>query len=182
MVVQRRGQTLRGDVVAPTSIRVYGDRSALRGWSFRLPIDRAASPPFTKRRNRIAPIQRITHDDRCHHATTRRAAARAGEVGRRHADSADPADTRAPEPAEHWARLSLRKVNVRLPSLMRVPELERPELRAVARYQPHVGAITLQLHPASPPSTQLPGNVAVPHDAHDLATDLILDHWSPEPN
>ena len=32
----------------------------------------------------------------------------------------------------------------------------------------------------SPPSsTQLPGNVAAPHDAHDLAPDLLLDHWSP---
>jgi hypothetical protein len=38
-------------------------------------------------------------------------------------------------------------------------------------------ANALQLHSAS--STQLPGNVAAPHDAHDLATDLILDHWSP---
>ena len=28
------------------------------------------------------------------------------------------------------------------------------------------------------PSTQLPRDVAAPHDAHDLATDLILDYWS----
>jgi hypothetical protein len=37
---------------------------------------------------------------------------------------------------------------------------------------------SLQLHPASPASTQLPGNVAAARDANDLAPDLLLNDWS----
>ena len=43
----------------------------------------------------------------------------------------------------------------------------------LARFRERGRGQSLNIHLASPPSTQLPRNVAAPHDAHDLAPDLL---------